>query len=165
MRIFLGTYGGTATANARLGAELRQLSAGEIFLLKESPCHRGRVLLFTVNGVVHSSHFVGGNASGNLIESSARSWAPLKQFWSHDQDGIVGWKVVTIVLQHDEPQRGDQAVGVRSGHNVDANGFARRGRANPDPSRVVLPQTSGRRSGLAPHSRPAAPETRSPLPA
>ena len=137
----------------------------ECVLLQEFPSHYRRVLLLAVDRVVHLAHVVGRDASGKTVEGRARRGASAEEFRPHDRHGVVRRKVVAVIVEHNQSERGDQAVGVRSGDDIDRPVLQARDRAGPGPSPAALRRISGRRSAPAPGSRPAARETRIPHPA
>jgi len=90
----------------------------EIFGSAEGADHGGNVALVGVNLGVEAAHFVGGD----LVVEIGEGGTELREFGegglANDGDGVVGREIVAVVLEGEELESSDEAVGGVAGDDI-----------------------------------------------
>src|SRR5215472_16637585 len=81
------------------------------------------VAVLAVYGVIQLPHVVVGNFSGEGVEGRFDLRMAGKDFTAHDRNCLVGWKVVPVVVEDEEVEGGNEAVGGVAGGEVDLTVF------------------------------------------
>ena len=89
-------------------------------LSQELANNHGSVLMQSVHRVVHAAHIVGGDAAASLSNAVPAAVYLASNVRTHDRHGVIGREVMAVVFEHDQAQRRDQPVCVRSGDDIDA---------------------------------------------
>ncbi len=70
------------------------------------------ILMFAVDGVVHTPHVLVGDRARQRIKSDSHLGMILQQFLANDRDTFIGREVVAVVLENEQVERGNQAIGI-----------------------------------------------------
>ena len=90
------------------------LTAGnllKLLLLEEFAHNLLHVAMLTVDGVVETAHVFVGDFPGELIQRVLHFGVTRQRFLANDGHGLVGRKIMFVVVQHEQVQRRNEAVG------------------------------------------------------
>src|SRR6185369_1828724 len=77
------------------------------------------IAMLAVDGIVQLTHVVIGYLSRQLIQRGSYAGMPAQHVLSHDRYSFVWRKVVPIVLQDKQIERGNQSIGGIPGSEID----------------------------------------------
>src|ERR1019366_2660288 len=101
-----------------LALGLRNLTKLVALVTEEVPHNLCGVLLFAVHRVIHLTHVLGGDAAAQPVEGCSRLRAFLKDLRANNWHGIVGRKVMFVIVEHHKSKRRDQAIRIVAGNHI-----------------------------------------------
>jgi len=89
---------------------------------EKGPCYVGRVFPALIHEEIQAGHGFVANLPGELIQCICDMRILAKGGESNDGRCVIGWEVVSVILENDEAEGDDAAIGGESRDDIDVSG-------------------------------------------